>query len=63
MVVFRGRLGYVADSEFGFHLAKPGVWVVRPEVGDLECHVGHLLVSLFFFRRLLYLHKEVWPRS
>ncbi len=36
MVVFRGRLGYVADSEFAFHLAKPGVWVVTPEVGDLE---------------------------
>jgi hypothetical protein len=26
-----------------------GVWVVRPEVGDLECHVGDVLVSVFVF--------------
>jgi hypothetical protein len=45
---YRGHLGYVANSEFALQLAEPGVRVVWPEVMDLECHVGHLLVLLFF---------------
>jgi hypothetical protein len=50
--------------------SKPSVRVVGPEVGNLECHVGHVLVlvfSLFLERHLgckqRIFHKGVWPRS
>jgi hypothetical protein len=63
MVIFRGRLGNVANPEFVFDLAKPGGRVVWPEVGNLECHVGHELVSLSSFAAIFYVHKGVGPRS
>jgi hypothetical protein len=53
MVIFRGRLGYVANSEFALQLAEPGVRIVWPEVVDLEYYVNHVLVLLLFCRHFV----------
>jgi hypothetical protein len=63
------RVGNAAYSEFTLKLPKPGVWVVRPEVMDLECHMEDCVLLLSFVFcchftvQVCVVHKEVWPRS
>jgi hypothetical protein len=63
VIVFCRRLLYVADSELALDFSKSGVRVVGPEVGNLECHVGHVLVLvifiLFFCRHLVCSQRSV----
>jgi hypothetical protein len=62
VIVFCRRLSDVADSKFALDFSKPRSRVVGPEVGNLECHVGHvlvLMVSLFFCRYLVCSQRSV----
>ncbi len=54
MVIFRGQLGNVANSKLASQLMEPGIRIVWPEVVDLECYIGHVLVLFFFCRHFVW---------
>jgi hypothetical protein len=54
MVIFRGRLGYVANPEFALDVAKPGVRIMRPEVQ---------IVSFCYWNNIRETHQTILNTS